>query len=168
MLGPDLAAFEELLDHDLGAGRAECALKHHGNGSFGFRQSLCHNDTLAGGKPIGLDHDWRALRADIGPRVGGATEAAIGAGRNIELAAQVLGKAFGALELRRRLARPKRLDADRREIVDDPGGKRRLRADHDEIHRVAPAEFGHRGVVGDIDRNAFRFAGDAGIARRAP
>ena len=67
----DLAAFEKFLDHDLGAGRAECAVEHHGNGGFGFRQRLCHDDALAGGKPVGLDHDRRALRADIGQRVGG-------------------------------------------------------------------------------------------------
>ena len=39
-------------------------------------RSLNHNDTLAGSEPVGLDHDRRALRADIGKRGGGATEAA--------------------------------------------------------------------------------------------
>ena len=30
------------------------------------------------------------------------------------------------------------------------------------------AEIDHRGMVGDIERDAFGFPGDAGIARRAP
>ena len=77
-------------------------------------------------------------------------------------------KSLGALELRRLLARPERLDAGGSEIVDDAGRERRLRADHDEIDRVALAEIDHRRMVGDIERHAFGFARDAGIARRAP
>ena len=82
--------------------------------------------------------------------------------------AERLGEALGALELRRLPARPERLDAGRREIVDDAGRQRRLRADHDEIDRIALAELDHRGMVGDIERDAFGLARDAGIARRAP
>ena len=63
---------------------------------------------------------------------------------------------------------PNALMPARVEIVDDAGRERRLRADHDEIDRVALAELDHRGVVGDIERDAFGFARDAGIARRAP
>ena len=54
------------------------------------------------------------------------------------------------------------------EIVDDAGRERRLRADHDQIDRMALAEFDHRRMVGDIERDAFGFPRDAGIARRAP
>ena len=32
------------------------------------RDRLGHHHALAGGKPVGLDHDRRALRADIGLR----------------------------------------------------------------------------------------------------
>ena len=53
------------------------------------------------------------------------------------------------------------------EIVDDPRDERRFRADHDELHRFL-AEIDHRGVVGDVERHAFGFPRDAGIARRAP
>ena len=66
------------------------------------------------------------------------------------------------------LRRPERLDARGREIVDDAGGQRRLRSDHDEIDLVAPAESDHRGMIRDIERHAFGFARDAGVARRAP
>ena len=82
--------------------------------------------------------------------------------------AERLGEALGAFELRRLLARPERLDAGAREIVDDAGRQRRLRADHDEIDRIALAEIDHRRMVGDIERHAFGLARDPGIARRAP
>ena len=65
----DLAARQKFLDHDLGARGAERALEHHGDGGLGLGQRLCHHDALAGGKPIGLDHDRRALRARVSERV---------------------------------------------------------------------------------------------------
>ena len=136
--------------------------------SSASRKVMRDHHALARRKPVGLDHDRRALRADIGQRVGGIGEAAIGAGRNAEFGAERLGKSLGALELRSLLARPERLDAGAVEIVDDPGRERRFRADHDEIDRVALAEIDHRGMVGDIERHAFGFPRDAGIARRAP
>ena len=49
-----------------------------------------------------------------------------------------------------------------------PGRQRRLRADHDEIDSVAFAELDHRGMIGNIERDAFGFPRDPGIARRAP
>ena len=136
---------------------ASASAKRHGD-----------HDALARRKPVGLDHDRRALLAHIGQRIGGIVEAAIGAGRNAEFGAERLGESLGALEPRGLLARPERLDAGAREIVDDAGGERRFRADHDEIDVIAPAEIDHRGVVGNVERHAFGFARDAGIARRAP
>ena len=95
-------------------------------------------------------------------------KAAIRAGRNIKFAAEVFGKSLGAFELSGKLAWAERLDADSRQIVDDAGRQRRLRADHDEINGVAPAELDHRRMIGDVERYAFGFPGDAGIAGRAP
>ena len=97
-----------------------------------------HHDALAGGKAIGLDHDRRALRADIGLRRLRVGEMLVGRGRNVVGAAQRLGEALGAFQLPRRLGRPERLEAGGVEIVDDAGRDRRIRADHDEIDRVAP------------------------------
>ncbi len=129
-----------------------------------------HRDdhALAGGETIRLDHDRRAFFSDIRQRVGGIGEAAVGAGRNIEFGAERLGESLGALKPRRLFTRTERLDAGGGEVIDDSGRERGFRADHDEIHRVASAEIDHRGMVGDIERHAFGFPGDAGIARRAP
>ena len=58
-----LLAVEEFLDHDLGAGRAEGAAE----AGVDRRQRLVDGhrdrDALAGGEPVGLDDDRRALRA---------------------------------------------------------------------------------------------------------
>ena len=61
-----------------------------------------------------------------------------------------------------------RLDAFAREIIDDAGGKRRFRADHDEVDLIAPAERDHGCMIGDVEADAFGFTGDTGIAGRAP
>src|SRR5262249_12587558 len=66
------------------------------------------------------------------------------------------------------LAGSERLDAGFREIIDDPGRKRHLRADHDQLHRILLAERKHRRVVGNVERHAFGLACDPRIARRAP
>ncbi len=59
-------AVEEFLDHDLAAGFAETAGEHHVDGVFGFGEVLRHDHAFAGGKAVGLDHDRRAVRAQIG------------------------------------------------------------------------------------------------------
>ena len=50
----DLAAGQKFLDHDLGAGRAETALEHHGDRGFGLGQRLRDHHAFAGGKPSAL------------------------------------------------------------------------------------------------------------------
>ena len=148
--------------------RAERAVEHHGDRGLGLALGHRDHDALAGGKAVGLDHDRRALLADIGQGGAGFGEVAVGAGRNVNSRAQRLGEILRALEPRRRLVGPNALKPARVEIIDDAGRKRRFRADHDEIDRVALAELDHRGMVGDIERHAFGFPRDAGIARRAP
>ena len=137
-------------------------------GVFGLAQRHRHDHALAGGEPVGLDHDRRALLAHVGRASFRIGESAIGARSEYRFAAEVLGEALGAFELCRRLARAERLDAGGREIVDDAGRERRLRADHDEIDRVGLQNSITAGMVGDVERDAFGLAGDAGIARRAP
>ena len=65
----DLATGQEFLDHDFGAGRAEPAVEHHGDGGFGFIKRLGDDNAFAGGQAIRLDHDRRALLAHIGQRI---------------------------------------------------------------------------------------------------
>ena len=119
---------------------------------------------LAGGQSVGLDDDGRAACADIGLGRCGVAETLIGCGRYAVGAAEVLGEAFGAFELRGGAARPEGLDAGRFQIVHDAGAERRFRADDDEVDAVAAAKRDHRRMVGDIEGDAFGFVGDSGIA----
>ena len=48
-----------------------------------------------------------------------------------------------------------------------PARQRRFRSDHDELNRIGLAKRDHRCMVGDVERDAFGLARDAGIARRA-
>ena len=144
-----------------GAGSAEAAAEHHVDGGQRLVQRHRDDDALAGSKPVGLDDDRRALRADIGLRRLGIVEALVGRGRNAVGAAQILGEALRAFELRGGFGRPERLDARGREIIDDACGERRLRPDHDQIDLVGLAERDHRGMVRDIERHAFGLARDA-------
>ena len=127
----------KLLDHDLGAGCAEGAAEHHVDGVKRFRLGHRDHDALAGGKPVRLHDDRRALLADIGLcflRIG---KMLIGRGRDVVGAAQRLGEILRALQPSCRLGRAERLEAGGIEIVDHAGRDRRIRADHDEIDRIA-------------------------------
>ena len=99
-----LLAAQEFLDHDLRAGSAEAAVEHRVDGGQRLVERHRDDDALAGGKPVGLDDDRRALRADIAFRRRGIVEALVGGGRNVVVAAQILGEALRAFELRGGLA----------------------------------------------------------------
>ena len=161
-------ALHELFDDDLGAGFAKTAAEHHVDRRKRFLVRHRHDDAFSGGEPVGLDDDRSALFADVGLRLIRVGEVFVRRGRNMIRAAQRLGEFLRAFQLARGLCRSECLEAGRVEIVDDARRDRRIRTDHDEIHRVTPAEIDHRGMVGDIERHAFGFPRDAGIARRAP
>ena len=57
-------------------------------------------------------------------------------GRNAELAAEILGESFRALEPGRRARRPETRNALVGQIVDDPGDQRRLGPDDHEVDRL--------------------------------
>ena len=128
---------------------------------------LRHHHAFAGGKAVGLDHDRRALRVQIGFGRIGRAEALIGRGRDAVGAAQILGEALGAFEPRRGPRRPKRLDAGGLQVIDDAGTQRRLRPDHDQVDAAGAAKCDYRGVIGNVERHAFGLPRDAGIAGRA-
>ncbi len=94
-------------------------------------------------------------------------EARIGCGRNIVVAADVLGETLGAFQPRRRLARPECLDPGGFQLVDHAGAERAFRADHDKVHLVGAAEGDQRRVIADVQIDDLGFLRDAGIAGRA-
>ena len=158
---------QKFLHHHLRAGRTEGAAKHHVDRRLRLGHGGGDDHALAGGEPVGLDDDRRALRAHVALRRIDRAEALIGGGGNGVRLAQILGEAFGAFEPRRRARRAKRLDAGGGEIVDHPGAERRLGSDHDQVDLLRPAKRDDRCVVGEVERDQLAFAGNAGVARRA-
>ena len=121
-------------------------------------------DALAGGEPVRLDDDRRALGAHEGFRRVRVPEDAVGRGRNPVAPAQVLGEGLRAFQLCGRRRRPEGADPGSRQVVDEAGDKRRLRADDDEFDIVVPAEGGDRAVVAGVEADAGRHIGDARVA----
>ncbi len=126
-----------------------------------------HHDALAGGEPVGLDHDRRRHPPQVVLGRRGGVEALIGRGRDVVRPAQILGEALGAFEPRRRPGRAERLDAGGFEVVDEARHQRRLRAHHHEVDGLGLAAGDDRAVIGAIERDAFGFPGDARIPGRA-
>jgi hypothetical protein len=144
-----------------------CALEHHVDRGFRLRDRFGDHHALAGGKPVGLYHDWGAVLAHVNLRRLRRDEAFVGRRWDAVRAAEILGEALRALKPRCPLGRAKRLDAGSFEIVDNAGAERRLRPDCDEADILVLAEGDHRGVVGRIERHAFGLLRNPGIARRA-
>ena len=162
-----LLAFEMLLDHHLRASRTEPAAEHHVDRGLRLGERLRHHHPLAGGEPVGLDHDRSALGAHIGQSGGSGGKSFIGGSRDAVFAAQILGEALGGLELGGGPACPEGLDAGGGEVVHDAGGHRRLRPDHHEIDPARTAERDHRRMIAGIECHHLAVPGDTGIAGRA-
>ena len=77
-----------------------------------------------------------------------------------------LVNAFEPSSCGRGAARPERLDARRREVVDEAGDERRLRADDDEIDPFGSGSRRDRRVIGDVEREIRAALRRAGIAGR--
>ena len=113
---------------------------------------------LAGGEPVGLDHDRRALRAHVVLGRGGRREAPIGGGRDAVGLAQVLGEALGAFEPRRRPVGPNALAPAAARSSTMPAQSGASGLDHDEVDLACPAERDHRRMVRDIERDEIALA----------
>ena len=98
------------------------------------------DDALAGGQTVGLDHERRADRADVGARRAGVGEGARGGGRDAVAAHQLLGEDLAALELGGGAAGAEDPQPVRLEEVDDAGGQRRLGADDGQVDRALAGE----------------------------
>ncbi len=135
-----LLAIQIGLHHHFGTGRAKSAGKAVIDGRQCLLDRHGHRHALAGGKPIGLDDDRRALLADIGFRRFGSRETLVRAGRDIVAGADILGETLGAFQLGRRLGGAKNGKTRRAQIIRKPGHQRRFRADDDEIDHLVAAK----------------------------
>ncbi len=75
-------AVEKFLDHHFRAGCTERAGEAGIDGVVGLLARLGDGHALAGGEPVGLDHDGQALLRDIGLGRVGIGEAGVSGGRD--------------------------------------------------------------------------------------
>ncbi len=161
-----LLAGHHLLDHHLGAGRAEAAAEHVVDGlqrlGFGLRQ----DHALAGGEAVGLDHDRRAVFAHVGLGGLGVGEVAVARGGRAHGVADLLGEGLRRLQPRGRRRGPEDREARVAQHVGYAGGQRRLGADDHQVDGVLAGELGHRAAVEDVQVGAFGDLRDARVAGR--
>ncbi|MNN32543.1 hypothetical protein D3C81_1462660 [compost metagenome] len=160
-------ALQEFLDHHARAGIAQLVVgQHHVDRGVGLFQRHRHHHALARGQAVGLDHDRRALRVDIGMRLGGVREGLVGGGRDAVALHERLGEVLGRFQLRSRLARPEDAQALGAEDIDDAGRQRCLRPDHGKGHAFALGKGGDDLRIGQ--RNVLQALVERGpaVARR--
>ena len=97
--------------------------------ALGVRDRGRDDDALAGREAVGLDHDRRRARADVGAGAREVRERPIGRGRDPVARQELLGERLRALELRARRVRPEALEPLALEPVDDARDERRLGPD---------------------------------------
>ena len=160
-----LLAGHELLDDDAGAGAFG---EDRVEGGVGLGEGFGDGDALAGGEAVGLDHDRGA--PGVGEGVGGVGvgEGLAGGGGGAAGGADLLGEGLGGFEAGRLAARAEGADAGGAQRVGDAFGKRSLGAYHHEVDGVLGAEAGDLVAVEDVERDAGRLLGDAGVAGGAP
>ncbi len=154
---------QEFLDDDFGTRHREQV----GDRALGLGLGEGNGHALARRQAIGLDDDGQAEgRRQRGLRLRQRAHPNITGGRDVGAAAQVLGKALRALQLRGGLARPEHRYALGPERIGQAVDQRRFRANHDQAHAMLLHECHDGGVIGRVQRDAGRMRGDTGVAGR--
>ena len=128
-----------------------------------------HDDTLARGQTVRLEHHREAELAPPRPRRGRgrATTSNVG-GRDAVAAEKLLGENLAPLELGGRPPRAEDPQPARLELVDDAQGQRQLGPDHGQVDAgLAAANSASSMDLLGGDRDAVRDRRDARIARRS-
>ncbi len=161
-------AFEELLDHDRIAGRAEATREHRLRRRDRLVARCADHDSLARRETVRLDDQRRTLRAHPGrveilPRERGIS------GRRDRVAAQeFLHVGLGALEPGGRTARPEAAQSGGHELVGDAEHQRPFGTDDRQVDLLGKRKAHQpRNVVGgDVHVAHAGLARRSGIARR--
>jgi len=157
--------YEEILDHDAGAGIAQLvAGQHVVDGGVGFVECHGDDDALAGGQAVGLDDDRGALLVDVGMGRGGIGEGLETGGRDVVASHEALGEILGGFKLRGFLGRAENLQAAGAEDIDHAGRQRRLGADQRQVNLVLLGEISQGFRVGDVQVFQLVLARRAGVA----
>ena len=159
-------ALQHRFENHAGAGGPERAAEDALQSCFRLGHRRGDGHALAGGETVRLDDDRRADLAEVGHRLGKRVAAPVGGRRDAVAGAKILGEAFRPFEPRGCRGRAERTDAGRRQSIDEATDQRRLRPDDNEVDRLRAAGVDDGLVVVDVEREARRHLGDAGVAGR--
>ena len=159
-----LFARHEVFDHHFGTGRAKFAVEHVVNGGKRLGQCQRHDDAFASGKPVGLDHDGRALVCDIGAGRGRFSKPGIGGCRGVASVADFLGEGFGRLQPGCRSRGSEGQNPGRPRCIGDTGGQGGFWPDDDEINGIFDSKADHGSTVQYVKVGAFGKGCDARVA----
>ena len=132
---------------------------------LGFFPAHRHGDALAGGEAVGLDHHRDAEAVERRQSIRRAVNPHIVSSRDAVGAAQVLGEALGAFELRGRRAGAEHRDRRGAQGVRYAGDQRRFGADDHETDPIALRQLDHCGGIARVCGDAFGPPRDPRIAR---
>ena len=164
----DLVAFEELLDDDLLLGCAQQrAVEQALRGFKGDAARLADNDALAGGQPIGLDHDGRMEELDglFQLRCTGA-DRVVGGGDVVSLH-ELLGESLARFQHGRGLGGTKDAQSALLQRIHNAKREGQLGADNGQVGLLGVGQAHHGIAVLQVHWNAARDLGNAAITRRA-
>ncbi len=156
----------EVFDDDLGTGVAENAAEHFVNCGFRVFNRFGDDDTLAGCKAVGLDHDRRTPFAHIAFGRVGIAEPGPDRGWRAARVADFLGEGLGGFQFGGGHGRSEHREAGGPQIVCNPGRQRRFRADDYKPDCVFLSKSGNGTAVEDVQLGAFGDFRDPGVARR--
>ena len=161
-----LGPFHHLFHDDGRAGIAKDAAEALVNTLEGLLGGLGHDDALAGGKSVGLDHDGAADPLDVGRAGGLVGKAAVGCGGHAGARHDLLGELLRALHLGGLAVGAEARDARRAHGIGDARHERRLRADDHEADAVFACPLGHGHGILVVQLDLGRQAVHAAVARR--
>ena len=161
----DLRAGHTLLNDQAGARLAELLVGHHAaDGLLGLGCGLGHHHALAQGQAVGLHHDGRALRADVGEGGVHVRKGLIFGGGDVVALHQVLGEDLAGLNDGGVGPGAEGGDAGGLQGVHHAQGQRIVGGDHHEIDGVGGGPGRHHVHVGGLDGHALGQGGDAAVA----
>jgi len=146
-------------------GPERSALQAVGDRGVRLLERRAHDRALAGGEPVGLDHE-RCAQLAANRRAPAASSKVENRAVGSRSGASGPRERLRALDRRRALARPEDGQARLREAIRQPGDERRLRPDHRQIDALTAGEVDEIDVGVDADADASRVTRDAGIAGR--
>ena len=164
----DLGADHALLNDNGGAGGTKLFVLHHlTHGLLGLLHRSGNHHALAQSQTVGLDHDGRTLRTDVGQRLVKVCKGLVPGSGDVVLFHQFLGKGLAGLDDSGVGPGAEGGDACRLQSVHHAQGQRIVRGHHDKVHGILFGPLDHSLYIGGLDGHAGGHLCNAGVAGSA-